>query len=135
MVWSRLWWAVLLLCAPSAQALVAPRSPGACAGVAVSAAGRGAAEARELSSLKRGEKVVGFLESSVFEGRQGAKCFVDVGAVRTLEGEARPVAGMLRMPRWRDWRNGTARYRDLGAALRKAKGGRAPVTCYVLAHP
>ena len=53
MVWSRLWWAVLLLCAPSAQALVAPRSPGACAGVAVSAAGRGAAEARELSSLKR----------------------------------------------------------------------------------
>ena len=89
--------------------------------------------ALELATLKKGDKLLGRLASPVFEGARGVKCFVDVRAVRTLDGDARPVNGLLRMPKWRRWNNATDAYKTLGSNLRKAKSSGEPLACYVVA--
>ena len=84
---------------------------------------------RELESLKVGERVSGPLVGKVFQGKRGVKAFLDVGCVGNNK---KRINGMLRLPHYKQWRNGTDAYKRLTKELRDARRGKS-VTAYVAA--
>ena len=117
-----------LLLAWCAVALV-PRRPQRAPLLKCAAKPKPQPETRELETLKVGERVSGPLVGKVFQGKRGVKAFLDVGCVGNNK---KRINGMLRLPHYKQWRNGTDAYKRLTKELRDARRGKS-VTAYVAA--
>ena len=118
--------ALLASCAAFVPPRQSPRAPLSCA-----AKKPQPTATRDLASLRVGERVSGTLVGPVFQGKMGVKAFLDVGVVAGAGGTR--VNGMLRLPHYKQWRNGTDAYKKLNTELRAARIKRGSVSAYVAA--